>query len=284
MKRGYLLLCLTFFLWGSLYVVSKYAFTTVPPMAVLFLRYLVAAPLLYLLARRKGLKKIEKKHIPYFLTFGAVGYTLSIGTQLLATDMMDASLASLLNATNPVMISLFAVLLLKEKMTPAKVAGLACSLVGVVIVIGVGKGKVSLPGIALSLIAVIFWSLNSVLIRKVSGHYSSEQISFCAMAAALPFSLICTLVQLRSVPISFTPASAAAILYIGVFSTAAAFLCWNRCLSEMDASVCSLFYPLQPLFSAILGVVLLGEPLTVSFILGGIFISAGVIIGLKKSK
>ena len=284
MKCGYLLLVLTFFLWGSLYVVSKYAFAAIPPLTVLLLRYVLALPVLGLLAWHKGMKAIEKRHLPYFLLCGALGYALAIGLQLMANERMDASLASLLNATNPVFISLFAVLLLKERMNRYKVAGIVCSLLGVAAVLGLSGGESSTVGVLLCVGAVLFWSLHSVVVRKISADYSTEQLTFCCIAAAVPFCLAASLIELQSRSLAFTPSSLGAVVYIAVMCTAVANLSWNRALAMVDASVCSLFYPLQPLSSALLGVLFLGEPITVNFVLGAVLISAGVVIGLREPK
>lgn len=283
MKRGYLLLVLTFFLWGSLYVMTKYAFAAIPPLTVLLLRYVLALPILGWLAWRKGITKIEKRHWPYVLCCGGLGYALSIGLQLLANNLLDASLASLLNATNPVFISLFAVLLLKERMNRNKIIGIVCSLLGVVVVLGLG-GSAKALGLIFCAGAVLFWSLHSVLVRKISAFYSTEQVTFCCMAVALPFCLTASVIELQSQPIAFTPGAVGAVVYIAIMCTAVANLAWNRSLALVDASVCSLFYPLQPLTSAVLGVLLLGEPVTVNFVLGGLLISAGVVIGLREPK
>jgi drug/metabolite transporter (DMT)-like permease len=271
-------------LWGSLYVVSKYAFATIPPLTLLFLRYLIAGIPLGFVAFKKGLKKVEKNHWKYFLCFGATGYFASIALQMTATSIMNASVASLINSLNPIFISIFAVLFLKENMTPNKFIGIACSILGVAIVLGISGNGVSVLGVVFSLLSVILWSFNSVMIRKISGYYCSEQITLFGVLMGLPFCLVASVVELQTKSIYFTPISALAVIYLAVFCTAVTNLCWNKSLKVFDASFCSMFYPLQPLFSALLGIVILGEPITRNFVVGGILISFGIIIGLLKGK
>lgn len=70
MKRnaGYLYLLITFFCWGSIYVVSKYALAVMGPVTVSFCRYLVSVVCLYgILKWKGGHKKIAKEHWPYLL-------------------------------------------------------------------------------------------------------------------------------------------------------------------------------------------------------------------------
>ena len=62
---------------------------------------------------------------------------------------------------------------------------------------------------------------------------------------------------------------------------------WNYCLSRAEASTCSLFYPIQPLTSMVLGVLLLNEHMTVGFIAGAVLIVFGVLystLGKEKNR
>ena len=120
MKRnaGYLYLLITFFCWGSIYVVSKYALAVMGPVTVSFCRYLVSVVCLYgILKWKGGHKKIAKEHWPYLLILGGLGYFAAIILQLGGTALLSGSLASLINSLNPVMISILAAVFLKEKIT-----------------------------------------------------------------------------------------------------------------------------------------------------------------------
>lgn len=283
-KRTYGLCVLTFFLWGSVYVFSKYAFSVFTPLTVLLIRNSIAAVVVYLLGRKKGFKKVERVHIKYFLITGILGYFVCNGMVLEATSLMSATGSSLINASNPVFIILFAVLLLKETMTVNKAVGILCALVGVVLVIGLQWGEVSALGAFFAVCAVILGALGSVMIRKVTPYYSPEQVTFCCFVTSLPFCLIGSFVENAGKQISITPSALAAVLYIGIFATGIANYLWNRSLAAMDASTCSMFYPLQSVFAALLGIVLLGEPVTANFVIGGVLIFAGVLIGLGAHK
>jgi drug/metabolite transporter (DMT)-like permease len=68
-----------------------------------------------------------------------------------------------------------------------------------------------------------------------------------------------------------------AIMFIGLISTAVSLLTWNKALAVTDAATCSLFYPLQALVSAVLGVALLHEKLTASFFIGAVLIVGGIL-------
>ena len=70
------------------------------------------------------------------------------------------------------------------------------------------------------------------------------------------------------------------LVYMGVCCTGVPYVLWNRSLSILPASNCSAFYPLQPLTSAILGILIFHEKITAAFLTGGLLIVAGILICL----
>ena len=74
------------------------------------------------------------------------------------------------------------------------------------------------------------------------------------------------------------------MLYMGLLGTVAPHSLWNFCLSKMDASFCSMFYPLQPLVSSALGVLVLGEQMTPNFVIGGLIICCGVVMAVLSGR
>lgn len=280
----YFLCLVTFFLWGSLYVVNKYVFWSFSPLTTLFLRNTLAAGLLFLVARKKGFRPVWKEHIKYFLLSGVIGYSVSTGLVLISNDLLGATMSSLINSANPVFIMLFALILLRERLTRGKLLGILCALCGVALVVGIESGSSSAAGLICSVLGVILWALGSVSLRKITQHYEPEQVACSCLVISLPFCLVGALAETGGKIPAVEPISVICLLYAGLICTGVANLLWNKCLSRMDASTCSMFYPLQPMFSALLGVVLLGEAITWNLIVGGIVIFAGVIIGLRPAK
>lgn len=284
MKKGYVFTLITFFFWGSLYVVNRYALASVPPCTLLFSRQFLAVFLVGFLAVHKGMKPIERRHWPHFLGIGICGYFLATNMMTLTTTVMDASAAALFGSLSPVMISFLAVIFLKEKIRINQVLGLACSLLGVFVVLGADMNGVRLLGICFSVGSMVFWGINSILIRKISGLYESEQITFVGLLVGLPFCLIASVAEMQSKPPVFAWEAVLAIVYLGVFCTALTNLTWSYSLKLLDASVCSLFYPFQTLFASILGILFLKESLSAGFVMGAILISVGVFIGVFRTK
>ena len=264
----------TFLCWGSLYIVSKIALRTIPPVTLLALRYVVAIPVLFAILKLRGaLKKMTKEDIRTVFSIGCIGYFLSFCLQI----------SSLLGAMNPIFIPILASLFLGEKLTRAKIACVAVSMVGVVTIVGV-SGTVDVMGAIYMLMSVFLWSSASVIIRRVSGRYDPMQVAMMGMVFALPFTGAWAVIELQSVPIAFPLQSILAVLFMAIVGTATAHTLWNTSLSLMDASFCSMFYPMQPLVSAVLGVVVLGEEITVNFVAGGLIICCGIVAAVLSGK
>lgn len=276
-KRRLIPLFAAFVLWGSQYVISKIALRTVPPVTLLALRYLVSVPALFIVLRlRHALTPIKKGDWPILFAIGFTGYFASFCLQMLGINRLTGSVSSLLGAMNPIFIPILAAFFLHERITPAKIACVALSMAGVVVIVGV-DGTVDASGALLMLASVFLWSTASIIIRRVSERYDPMQIALIAILCALPFTGGWSLIELQSAPCSFTLESVLAVLYMGVLGTAVTHSLWNYSLRVMDASFCSMFYPMQPLVSSILGVLFLHEAVTPGFVIGALMICCGIV-------
>ncbi len=274
----------TFLCWGSLYIVSKIALRYIPPVTVLAMRYLVAVPALFLLLKLRGaMKRVKREHIGTLLAIGFTGYFASFCLQMLGINRLTGSISSLLGAMNPIFIPVLAALFLGERLTAAKIGCVALSMAGVVTIVGVG-GEVNVLGAVLMLLSVFLWSTTSIIIRRLAGQYDPMQIAMIAMIVALPFTGAWAAIELQESACTLTLEALLAVLFMGIVGTAAAHTLWNYSLSKMDASFCSMFYPMQPLVSAVLGVAILGEKITANFLIGGAMICCGIVAAVLSGR
>ena len=287
---AYLGLLLTFVLWGSLYVVTKLLFNSLPVFTTAFLRFSLAY--LALLAysrviREPAAPKGDREYLRAVLLQGVGGYAISVGLQLLGTRFAGSTMASLINSLNPVTISLLAVLILHEPLTARKAFGIALAVFGVYLIVGLGTQQVSPLGIAFSLMSVAGWSLVSVLNRGRIARYGALNVTRDAIGVTALCNLIfcaieCAVTRQVVIP---TPGAWLGLIYLAVFCTGLTYILWNLSLSVLPASTCSAFYPLQPLTSALLGILIFGERLTWSFAAGAACIVCGILICLlQKNK
>lgn len=284
-KKAYLYLIITFILWGSLYVVSKKVLGELPAFTISMIRFAIAFAVLGLLGRKKRVK-IERQDYKYVAAIGVVGYFVAVGAQLLGTKYAGASMASLLNSLNPVTMSVFAAIFLKEKLTLQKIAGMILALIGVYIVLGGGNDAYSIPGILFSAVAVLAWSAISILVRKLTQKYPSLLVTRYGIGVAvfcyLPLSIWELVTHTQAVHLDMS--GIVELVYMGAICTGVAYLLWNKSLEELPAGICSAFYPIQPLVSTLCGILFLRERITAAFVLGAACIVAGLWVSLINKK
>jgi Predicted permease, DMT superfamily len=270
-------------IWGGMYVVSKYVLQFVSPLALVWIRYLLGAAVLFLILLIQFLKTgrhpaISRNNWLMLLWIGFIGYFVSIVCQFIGTKWSDAHTGSIITSATPAFVVIFARLVLKEKITLRRLLALLIATAGVVITIGIPDriGEYFM-GCLILVAAAITWALLSVYVRKVSAQLPSLTITAYAMLFALFFTTPFMIHDWTagSVHLNRSPVIIG-ILYLGIVSTAGAFFLWNKGLSLIDAGVGSLFLFFQPLVGTVLGWLLLGEKLSLGFAAGSVLILAGV--------
>ncbi|AIK40485.1 eamA-like transporter family protein [Bacillus pseudomycoides] len=274
-----------------MYVVSKYVLDFIPPLTLVWLRFIIAFVVLYMILKttkrkQKTTIQINKKDWLLFAWIGFIGYFVSITCQFVGTKLSDAHTGSLVTSATPAFMVVFATLILKENLTTRRILSTVLATLGVTIVIGwdieVGSyfiGTIILVG------AAITWALLSIYVKIASQQFSSLVITTYAIFFSLFFITPCMIWELQSNPIGdLNTTIILGILYLGIISTAGAFFLWNKGLELMDASIGSLFFFFQPIVGSLLGWLLLNETLNRNFFIGGALIIFSVIIATFEKK
>ncbi|MBP3970180.1 DMT family transporter [Bacillus sp. WL1] len=288
---GAICLSLAASIWGGMYVVSKYVLDFIPPLTLVWLRFIIAFVVLYAIlkiAEKKQQKKvtIRKKDWLLFAWIGFIGYFISITCQFIGTKLSDAHTGSLVTSATPAFMVIFAAIILKEKLTARRLLSTIIATIGVIIVIGwnieIGSyfiGTIILVG------AAITWALLSIYVKIASAKFSSLVITTYAIFFSLFFITPFMIWEFQSNPIEHMNMYVLlGVLYLGIVSTAGAFFLWNKGLELMDASIGSLFFFFQPIVGSLLGWFLLNETLSSNFFIGGILIICSVFITTFEKK
>lgn len=282
---GAIFLSLAASIWSAMYVVVKVVVEVVPPLELVWMRYLIAVIALGIIGimMRQSWKIAKKDWLIIFLV-GLIGNTISIVTQEMGTMLSTAQMGAIITATTPAFMVVFARLILKESITLKKCLSIALATIGVGIVVGNGQIDVTqqLGGLYL-LLAALTWALMSVFVKKVPSHYSQIVVTtYTSMIAVLlltPF----VLPRLKNLDLAsvLQPTISGGLLYLGIISTAGGFLLWNKGLQLMNASSGGLFFFFQPIVGTFLGWLLLGETIGLSFWIGSLLIFSGVFIVIR---
>jgi len=285
---GSLYLILASSIWGGMYVVVKVVVSVIPPLELVWMRYLVAIVALLiigLITRQKW--RIEKRYFLIIIAIGIIGNAISIVAQETGTMLSTAQMGAIITSSTPAFMVVFARLILKEQMTLKKGISVLLATIGVLLIVGIGDINMSstLGGIAL-FIAALTWALMSVLVKRLPSDYSQIVVTTYSILVALIVLTPFVLPRLDEINISqlTDPTIWGGLLYLGIVSTACGFLLWNRGLQMLNASSGGIFFFFQPLVGTLLGWLILGETIGVTFWIGSILILTGVLFVIIEKK
>lgn len=220
----------TVVLWSSAYVFTKLALAYFSPGVLSLLRCGVAALLFAALAAAGGVPRPRLRHLPLLALSGLCGFALYTLTFNLGSVTLNPTTNCIVIATTPIITAVLARLIFDERLHALRWCALALAFSGVVVMNGGGRSLVLAPGIAWVLLAALLLSVYNILQRGLAPFYRAEQItawSFFAGTAMLLFFVPETLREVRAA----TPGALALAGFLGVFPSAAAYLCWSRALA-----------------------------------------------------
>ena len=273
-------------IWGGTFIAGRIVALAVPATVGSLMRYVVAVVALVFAARwlEGGLPGLSRRQFIGTLLLGATGIFAYNLFFLGALARLPASRTSLIIALNPVVTIAVASLLLGEHMSPRRWLGVAIALAGVWIVVSRGDVLGSVVGAIGSGELLMFggvcsWAAYTLIGRKVlSGlsplaatTYASIWGGAMLAAAAIP--------DLRGLDVgTITVPVVLSVLYLGVLGTSLAFVWYYQADKQLGAARTVIFNNLVPVFGATFGVLLLGEPLLPSMLIGGVIAVAGVMM------
>jgi drug/metabolite transporter (DMT)-like permease len=273
-------------IWGGTFVGGKIVVAVMTPLMGSFLRYVIAcvALLVAAFALEGGLPKLTRKQ--WFGTFvlgllGVFSYNLFF---MGALDRLPASRAALIIAMNPVITISISSIVLGERLSAMRWLGVAIALSGVWIVVshgdvvsiasaGVGMGELFM------LCAVTSWALYTIIGRVVlQGLSPLAATNYAALWGTLMLAAAAAPHLGELTPSQFDWKTVVSLLYLGILGTAVAFVWYYMSIKRLGASVASIFNNLVPVFGVTIGVLLLGEPLLASMLIGGAVAIGGVMM------
>ncbi|MBA9042354.1 drug/metabolite transporter (DMT)-like permease [Bacillus aryabhattai] len=283
---GSIYLALAASIWGGMYVVVKVVVAVIPPLELVWIRYVIAILALFIIGLIKRQSwGINKRHIPLIVAIGVIGNAISIVTQEYGTMLSSAQMGAIITSSTPAFMVIFARLILKEKLNMKKGISVGLATIGVLLIVGNGHINMSsqLGGISL-LMAALTWALMSILIKRVPSSYSPVVITTYSILVAILVLTPFVYKGLAEIHISklTDPTIGGGLLYLGIVSTALAFILWNRGLQLLNASSGGLFFFFQPLVGTLLGWLLLGETIGGTFWIGSFLILIGVLLVIKE--
>ena len=278
--------------WGGTFISGRMLAGHVSPFSAAFLRFVAASTILLIVLYRQnhGFPHLPGRLIlPIFclsLT-GVFSYNVLFFWGL---QSVDASRASVIIANNPIFIAVFASLIFRERLGFIKSLGIPVSVAGAVIAISKGDMAGLLGGTfglgdLMIFGCVLSWVAFSLIGKNVIAHMPPlTAITYAATAGALlllfPAIMDGVFINLGS----YTLNDWGNILFLGIFGTALGFVWYYQGIEYIGATRAGLFINLVPISAILMAFLALGEPITISLLVGTVLVLSGVYLtnyGLK---
>lgn len=269
------------------HVIAKGITDEIAPHTVLFYRSATAA-LVYLawfFMNERKFKQIEKKDLWTLLLLAFLNIPLNQFLFFVSIELTTPPKVALAYALTPAFVFIIAAIFLKERATKLKLFGVILAIAGTFVVIferGVDLSAGYFVGDLLALTASLSWAIYTVVGKNFSTKYGAIYSTGLSMIWGfflyLPIYLI---LPAKTSIYAFSTINWLQILYLGVMTSGLGYALWYYALKKIEASKLSVFNNLQPIFTTIMTVIFFDFDLTITFVVGGIIIIAGVIMTQK---
>lgn len=260
--------------WGTTYFVTREYLPEGYPLYGALIRALPAGLLLLaIVCRRPHGSWWWKAVVLGTLNMGAFFVLVYLAAQLLPT-----SVASTVMAAAPVVMMLFAWVLLGARPRVAQVLAAAIGILGVALLLLAGTRAVDPAGVAASVAALAMSSLGYVLAQRWSVGIDAVSLTAWQLVAA-GLILAPIAVAVEGAPPAMDATTWLGYGYISIVGTAVAFVAWFTGLRHLGAGTVGLIGLLNPVTGVLLGTLVAGELLTTRQLLGVFIVLAAVVLG-----
>jgi len=287
-----MLVCATLF-WAGNFVVGKFAFlTNIPPLSLVFYRWLLVWLILLPFTFREILKFKDTilNNLPllFLLGFTSVGLFNSFTyLSLIHTQVINATL---FNTAIPAVIIFLCFLFNIEKTNKFQILGLIISVLGILSIItklnievllslNFNKGDIIMIG------GVITWGVYSTLLKKKK--FTLPLLTLVHVICT--FGLICVFPQFlyelsQGQVIKIDINLFYTLIFLALFPSIGSYYCWAGAVSIIGANRAGIFLSLIPLFSTIMAIFFFNEQFKFYHSLGAILIVLGLFLSNKEVK
>ena len=266
------------FMWSSAFTSARIIVADASPLMALSVRYLISGLIGVGLALAMGQSwRLTSTQWRATIVFGVLQNAVYLGTNFVAMQTIQASLAAIIASTMPLLVGLASWILFKERLRPLGIMGLAAGVIGVAIIMSARlNGGIDLTGLALCTIGVIALTAATLLVRGATSGGNFMMVVGLQMLVGCVALTIATLL-FETPRLNPTWPLAVAFAYTSLVPGLLATFVWFWLVNRVGATRAATFHFLNPFFGVAVAAVLLSEPLGGRDVLGVTIIAIGIL-------
>jgi len=273
-------------IWGAAPPIFKWALDDIEPFTLAFLRFSIAAVIIFPFARRH--LHVAKQDIAEVFLAGFLGVALNISFFFLGLRLAPSINASIINSAGPVFLIIISFFILKERPKLRLVVGSFIGLAGVLIILFqplfTTEPNLDLLGNFMFLVAMAGGIGHALIGKSLMRRYNPYGItfwsfvvgSFCFLPMAINENLDHLFIYSLSWPAIF------GILFGSILCSAVAYTLFLKALKYMPAAESSIFLYIDPLVTVIVAYPLLGEVPDIYYFAGAVLVFAGIYVAERR--
>ncbi len=271
-------------------VISSIAFGVMPILAKLSykgganaistiaLRFTFASIFMFFYIKSQKISlKLSKQQLIRIILLGIFGYSMTSILLFISYNYVDVGIAGMILYTYPLIVMVLSIIIYKEKFKVKKFACLLISILGLFIMLDTKAGNINILGVTLVMIAALCYAIyilgvSNPLFKNINSYVITFYIS---VTSAVMGGGIGIITHSFNHKINFY--GIIAILLIAFISTVIALMAFLKGVKLIGPTNSAIFSALEPIVALILGVIVLGEPLTLKVIAGSSLIVISIV-------
>ncbi|SHI70881.1 Threonine/homoserine efflux transporter RhtA [Palleronia salina] len=273
-------------MWSSAFTSAKFIVADAPPLTALAFRFALSGALAVIVARAMGQSwNLTARQWRLTFLFGLCQNALYLGLNFVAMRTIDASLASIIASTMPLIVAFVGWSLLGEQLGRQAIAGLFAGLAGAVLIMGSRiSGGVDPFGLGLCIAGVLALAAATLSVRGASSGGNVVMVVGLQMLVGAAILAVAG-AALEPWEVDWSPSLVIAFLYTTLVPGLAATLLWFVLVGRIGATRAATFHFLNPFLGVAIAAAILGERIGPLDVLGVAIIMAGILaVQLSKAR
>lgn len=279
-------LLIAVFFWGFSYIAIKNSLNYLTPVEMIAARFVLGGLTLFAIIKVKKLSLSMKDQLRPII-FSA--FILFIHFWVMATGMLytSATNTAWILTTAPIFIAILSYFVLKEKFGLYHIIGTILATLGIMMLVSKGDfgslGWLQSTGDWIVLGSCGTWAIYTIVTRSTAKKIHPLVLTFWMIffsgLVIVPYSIYKSGIKVYDMPFD----GIFSVIFLGMGALAISFWAWSEGLARKPAAEVGIYLYIEPLFAMLGAYYLLGESITISIILGAMFILAAVYISEKKA-